>query len=66
MRPDSLVVALVLVVVAVLTLGSFVTLATETVVGARPLAVVGLLVVALLGSVALGIRSRRRLSNPYW
>ncbi|WP_336344190.1 hypothetical protein [Halalkalicoccus ordinarius] len=66
MRSDSLVVALVLVAVALLTLGSFVTLATETVVGARPLVVVVLLVAALLGSIALGVRSRRRLSNPYW
>lgn len=66
MRSDSLVVALVLVAVALLTLGSFVTLATETVVGARPLVVVVLLVAVLLGSIALGVRSRRRLSNPYW
>lgn len=66
MRSDSLVVALVLVAVALLTLGSFVTLATETVVGARSLVVVVLLVAVLLGSIALGVRSRRRLSNPYW
>lgn len=66
MRSDSLVVALVLVAVALLTLGSFVMLATETVVGARPLVVVVLLVAVLLGSIALGVRSRRRLSNPYW
>lgn len=66
MRSDSLVVALMLVAVALLTLGSFVTLATETVVGVRPLVVVVLLVTVLLGSIALGVRSRRRLSNPYW
>lgn len=66
MRPDSLVVASVLVVTGGLLLGSLATLATETFVGPRPLTAVSLLVAALLAAVALGIRSRRRLANPYW
>jgi hypothetical protein len=66
MRPDSLVVASVLAVTVALLLGSLATLATETLAGPRPLATVVLLAVALLGASALGIRSRRRLANPYW
>lgn len=66
MRPDSIAVAALLVAVVVLTLGSLATLAAETVTGARPLAAVGLLVVAVVGASALGVRSRRRLANPYW
>lgn len=66
MHGDSLAIAALLVVVGVLALGSLATLAVETLVGARPIAAVALLLIALIGTIALGARSGGWLATPYW
>lgn len=66
MRGDSFAVAGLLVGIGVLVLGSLVTLVVETLVGVRPVAAAVLLLVALVGTTALGARSGGRSSTPYW
>lgn len=66
MRADSLAIATLLISVAVLGLGTLVTLVTTTLTDLAAVATVIVLALAVLVASALGTLADGRANTPYW